>query len=94
MNILVDIGNSRVKWAVIQAGRIGESQHFARTKSGIKASLNAEWKTLEDVEAIFVSNVAGEKIATQLTEWTQKQWGITPSFIQSEAKKFGVTNAY
>jgi len=73
MKLLVDIGNTRIKWASLQSGPI-ESQSFTRSKTGIKASLNSNWKTLENISSIHVSNVAGEKIAQQLTEWTEKQW--------------------
>jgi len=93
MKLLVDIGNSRIKWALIDSGPI-ESHIFNRSKTGVKASLNTHWKSLEEISAIYVSNVAGEKIAEQLTEWTEKQWQLTPSFIKSEHKRFGVTNAY
>lgn len=94
MILLVDIGNSQIKWTTIQSKVLAESQRFARPKAGIKAALNKAWKSLEGITAIFVSNVAGEKVATQLTEWIDKQWQLTPVFVQSEKKRFGVTNAY
>ena len=73
---------------------LADSQHFSRPKTGIKAALNKAWKSLEGIEAVFVSNVAGDKIAAQLTEWVDKQWKLTPVFVQSEKRRFGVTNAY
>ncbi|WP_297813030.1 type III pantothenate kinase [uncultured Methylophaga sp.] len=94
MKLLVDIGNSRVKWTVMDKDGLADSQDFQRSKTGIKASLNKVWKSLTDVEAVFVANVAGDKLAQQLTEWTQKQWQLTPTFVSSEAKRFGVSNAY
>ncbi|HDY85776.1 hypothetical protein LCGC14_1208840 [marine sediment metagenome] len=94
MRILVDIGNSRVKWALMDRNSLAESQSFDRNKTGIKASLNKEWKTLSDIESVYIANVAGQKIADQVTEWIEKQWKITPKFIQAEKKHFGVTNAY
>ena len=93
MKLLVDIGNSRIKWAILQVGAL-ESHSFTRKKTGIKSSLKSEWKALEDITSVHVSNVAGDKIAQQLTEWTEKQWDITPKFVQSEKKRFGVTNSY
>ena len=93
MKLLVDIGNTRVKWTVIEEKPIN-SQGFNRSKTGIKASLNNHWKTLKNISSIHVANVAGDKIAEQLTAWTEKQWQLTPIFIQSEKKRFGVTNAY
>jgi len=94
MILLVDIGNSQIKWTTIKSKVLADSQHFSRPKTGIKAALNKAWKSLEDIEAVFVSNVAGDKIAAQLTEWIDKQWKLTPVFVQSEKRRFGVTNAY
>lgn len=94
MILLVDIGNSQIKWTTIQSKVLADSQHFSRPKTGIKAALNKAWKSLDDIEAVFVSNVAGDKIAAQLTEWIDKQWQLTPVFVQSEKRRFGVTNAY
>jgi len=94
MKLLIDIGNTRVKYAFIESGRLTDSQVFNRSKTGIKASLNSHFKTIESVDAIFVSNVAGDKIAQQLLEWAEKKWKVTPTFVQSEKKRFGVTNAY
>jgi type III pantothenate kinase len=94
MKLLVDIGNSRVKWAVMDKDGLAESHDFQRSKTGIKASLNKVWKPLKNVEAVFVANVAGDKLGQQLTEWTEKQWQLTPTFVSSEAKRFGVSNAY
>ncbi|MTI62635.1 type III pantothenate kinase [Methylophaga sp.] len=94
MKLLVDIGNSRVKWATLDKSGLNDSHSFQRAKTGIKASLNKAWKNLSDIEAVYVANVGGDKLAQQLTEWTQKTWQITPNFIISEKKRFGVTNAY
>jgi type III pantothenate kinase len=94
MKLLIDIGNSRLKWTCIDAGNLTETQSFIRGKTGIKAALTKHWKKLADIESIFVSNVAGDKIAQQLEEWTLKKWDVKPKFISSEQKRFGVTNAY
>ena len=94
MILLVDIGNSQIKWTTIQSKVLADSQYFSRPKTGIKAALNKAWKSLDDIEAVFVSNVAGDKIAAQLTEWIDKQWKLTPVFVQSEKRRFGGTNAY
>ncbi len=94
MKILVDIGNSRVKWATLDKGGIGESQNFLRGKTGIKAALNKAWKSLTDIDAVYVANVGGNKLSEQLSEWTEKHWQLQPIFITTEQKRFGVTNGY
>lgn len=92
--LLIDIGNSCVKWACLEASNITDSERFYRSKTGIKASLNKAFKHLNGIDSVLVSNVAGEKIAKQLAEWTEQQWQITPRFIHSEHKRFGIVNGY
>lgn len=94
MKLLVDIGNTRVKWALLEEGGAIESQPFTRKKTSIKSSLTSEWKALKNISSIHVSNVAGDKLAQQLTQWTETKWQLTPIFIKSESNKFGVSNAY
>lgn len=94
MKLLVDIGNSRIKWTTLDSGRFTESHSFDRKKTGIKTAFTNEWKELTDIDSVFVSNVGGDKIAEHLTDWSEKKWQITPKFISSEQKRFGVTNAY
>lgn len=94
MILLVDIGNSRIKWTTIKSKVMSDSENFPRNKTGIKMTLTKAWKHLEGISGVFVSNVAGEKTAVQLTEWVEKNWQITPVFVESEKKRFGVTNAY
>lgn len=94
MKLLVDIGNSCIKWTTLDSGRFTESHSFDRKKTGIKTSFTNEWKDLTDIDSIYVSNVGGDKIAEQLTDWSEKKWQLLPKFITSEQKRFGVTNAY
>lgn len=94
MKLLIDIGNSCIKWTTLESGRFTESHRFDRKKTGLKTLFTQQWKELTDIDSIFVSNVAGDKIVEQLTEWTEKKWQLTPKFISSEQKRFGVTNGY
>ena len=94
MNLLIDIVNSRIKWATLDDKELSASAFLERKTTGLKTQLNKAWKPLKNIEAVWVSNVAGEKVALQLTEWCEKNWQITPNFISAEAKRFGVSNAY
>ena len=94
MKLLIDIGNTRVKYSFIESGRLTGSHSFNSSKTNIQSSLITEFKNIETVDSIFVSNVAGDEIEQQLTEWAEKKWEIIPTFVRSEKKRFGVTNAY
>lgn len=86
MKLLIDIGNTRVKYSFIKSGRLAGSQSFNVSKADIKSSLITEFEDIEGVSSIFVSNVAGDEIEQQLTEWAEKKWEIIPTFVRSEKK--------
>ncbi len=94
MIILLDIGNSRLKWASLEDKTISAMQSFVGTRAGIKGALTKQFKQLKNVEQVFVANVAGDKLAEQLTDWTLAHWEVEPVFVDSEKRRFGVTNGY
>lgn len=88
--LLLDIGNSRCKWARVEAGR--------RTAHG--ALDNAEIDTLKQVFAclpvpacILVSNVAGAAIEARLRALLSV-WPTEATFIVARAFQCGVRNGY
>ncbi|EIJ41375.1 pantothenate kinase, type III [Beggiatoa alba B18LD] len=94
MNLLIDIGNSCIKWASFQHNQLTAQQRCAYQKSHVNDAFQQAWQTFPPPTAIWVSNVAGEEVATALQQWTQAQWGLTPQFAKSTAFAHGVTNAY
>ncbi|MCB1876956.1 MAG: type III pantothenate kinase [Chromatiales bacterium] len=96
MMLLLDIGNSRIKWAW-------------HDKDGLRKDGNASHKGSEDPTLLFeqcwgatdpgpsrlvVANVAGGTMADALTEWCQDRWQITPHFIAVSKSAAGVNNGY
>ncbi len=88
--LLLDMGNSRCKWALVQDG--------AWVRQGVTG--NTEWLALQHVFAalpppsrILASNVAGEAMATRLRA-VCAVWTCSPEFIQASAMQCGVSNGY
>ena len=88
--LLLDVGNSRCKWALVQNGR-WEHQ-------GVVG--NTEWIALEHALSalpaptrILVSNVAGEAMAQRLRAVCAK-WQRPPEFVTASSEQCGVRNGY
>ncbi|ADE15723.1 transcriptional activator, Baf family [Nitrosococcus halophilus Nc 4] len=94
MILLVDIGNSRIKWARLDGGKPADVKAMVRGKTGIKRVLTKAWKDLEGVSRVVVANAGGPKVAEQLQEWSQKHWQIVPEFLTSRSNGYGIRNAY
>jgi len=93
--LLIDIGNSRVKWASLQRGKCAASHNAARPLENQWATFASEaWTKLRAPKKILVCNVAGQAQADALREWALQQWQIEPEFIIAQEMAFGVRNAY
>jgi type III pantothenate kinase len=94
MNLLVDIGNARIKWG-LQDGDSwtdGEAQlHKGRAFKDIARPI---WKDLVQPERVIVSNVAGREYEKSVQTWIKRRWKVVPEFLRSQASQCGVTNAY
>ena len=88
--LLLDVGNSRCKWALVQNG--------AWTHQGVVG--NTEWLALQHAftalpqpSRILASNVAGEAMAQRLRAICAV-WTCSPEFIKASAAQCGVRNSY
>jgi type III pantothenate kinase len=88
--LLLDVGNSRCKWALVQDG--------AWVQQG--ASGNTEWSALRQALSalpppgrILVSNVAGAAMAQRLRA-VCAEWQCPLEFVKASAGQCGVRNGY
>lgn len=94
LRLLVDIGNSRIKWALASHGTwlIGES--FETDAQTLRGHLQAHWLPLDRPVAVWVSNVAGPAVFAELHRWVSDVWACPVSAAQSQSRQGGVTNGY
>ncbi len=94
MILLVDIGNTRLKWACLEGDAFARSGEVNHVGLGLAEVAEKAWPELPKPERLVVSNVAGREAAQALTVWSRHAWDINPEFIVSEQTALGVTNAY
>lgn len=94
MHLLIDIGNSSLKWARLGKNTLSDSLKFGYTHEELAAQLDTHWRKMAKPKHILVANVAGPDIGDRLRQWTQQRWNITPDFITSASEAHGVKNAY
>lgn len=94
MELLIDIGNTRIKWARRTEGRIGEqsaAQHAGWTADDfIQHVLSAAPRA----ERVFISNVSGQRMADLARAAIVRAWRVEPRFVHSPAAQAGIRNAY
>lgn len=94
MNLLVDIGNTRLKWGISRNGEIEPGP--ARVHRGVEPEVLAEtlWRNVDGPERVVVSNVGGQPLEEAIKAWVRRRWEIDAEFVAPEHCAFGVRNAY
>lgn len=92
--LLMDVGNTRIKWGVLDDGRIGRTGHIAQERVRDKGLQVLTTKIPRRVDEVFVSNVAGTSFATRLSGVVGAHCDCDVRFARTERSGWGVTNAY
>ena len=89
MNLLIDVGNTRIKWAIDEDDTWSTgSCRFAG------ARLEALWGGLAVPSTIIVASVVGSGFEREFRGWCQQRWALNPIFVRPSREQFGVCNHY
>ncbi|MHB8745449.1 MAG: type III pantothenate kinase [Gammaproteobacteria bacterium] len=94
MTLLVDIGNSRLKWVLINGADWAEQGVIAHHDLPPETLFTSIWAALPAPQRVVVANVAGKKFAAALRAWAKSTWSVEVEFVIARRKACGVTNAY
>lgn len=95
MNLLIDIGNSRLKWALDRDGSIDFGAAIAYRQIAFAESLSRQWQHLPKPNGIAVASVAAKPVLADVLALAATLWpDVIPMLPQSSAHAFGVENAY
>jgi type III pantothenate kinase len=93
MTVLVDVGNTRIKWATLAAGELvrpGSAVHRDSLDAGV-AAFAAE---LPARARVIAANVAGPRMAERLEALVAARPGSSLEFVATATERFGVRCAY
>ena len=91
MNLLIDSGNSLIKWAQAKDGVFIIE---GRCLSSRGSTLHELWENYENPARVIVANVAGEKVAGEIMKAVSLLWQLDAEFIVSTRSCCGLTNSY
>jgi len=92
--LLLDIGNSRIKWGLLDDGSIHRTGHIAHDRIQDKGLAALTSKLPRRVDTVLASNVAGTSFATRLSGVIGMHCHGNVRFARSEKEACGVTNSY
>jgi len=95
MRLLVDLGNTRLRWAVLgDDGTLGRPAAVVHGGRPLEPVLDAAWSGLAVPEAVLACTVAGGEAAAALAGWCRRRWGVEVMPARAAAAGWGVRNAY
>lgn len=90
--LLIDIGNSCVKWAILQDGEILHGSSYNYSVSGIALDWIANFASTP--QAVYMISVGHESVELQLDSACRVQWGLQPIHLHTGSCCAGVSNGY
>jgi type III pantothenate kinase len=98
MNLLVDLGNTRLKWmlesggATIAHGAVAHAD--TSSAAALSLTLSLAWGGLPRVAKICIASVAPLAIDVELEAIAKQEFEVVPEFLRSPAFALGIRNAY
>jgi type III pantothenate kinase len=93
MMLLIDIGNTRIKWARAHDGSFDE-QSAAVHRSWTRDDFVTQVLSSTRPDRVLISNVGGENIASIARESIDARYGFEPEFVLPTAAAGGVRSGY
>lgn len=96
IKILIDIGNSRIKWKIISCKSDALTSSISYQSSNLIDQLESSdmYNTQRKVKNVYISNVAGDEIKIKLFQWIVDKFNVEPEFAISRKEMCGLINAY
>jgi len=95
MKLMVDLGNSCLKWATLEGGILSSQQRIGHDYGNLNPLLKPLWQGLPVPEEVWVANVAGPQKGETLVRWINALWGgVQPILVETTSQRGGVTNGY
>lgn len=92
--LLMDVGNSRLKWGVLDDGEIRRTGHISMADIQKKGLSVLTTKLPRRVDVVRASNVAGNSFATRMSGVIGMHCNADVHFARSERRGWGITNSY
>jgi len=94
MILLLDIGNSRIKWGVLESGSVSARGAVAHSAAEPQRAVREVFDDAPRPEAVWVANVGGAAIGAAAAEACRSRWGLSARFAAPAPEAFGVRNGY
>ena len=92
MNLLIDLGNSRLKWAQHAPGLW--RAEAALLEQPMSSLLDRLWRDMDAPRKIVLCSVSTSERMQSLEKWVQARWSVVPQIVRAQTEQLGVRNRY
>ena len=91
----LDVGNTRLKWAVYDAPKVGARliAHGAQFLENIETLAEGDWRALDAPHWVVGCVVGGDAVKRRVEEQLEL-WDVNPRWVVSSQHEAGLTNGY
>jgi type III pantothenate kinase len=93
LNLLLDIGNTSLRWVCHSDGVLGDAG-TVRHGGGIPLDLLAAWESLERPCRVLAASVADESVGTAVARVARALWAVEAELVHVRGSFLGVRVAY
>ncbi len=93
MKLLVDIGNTALKWARWDGRDCQAGGRLPWREQPFESALLQAWGP-QPPDAIWLAAVANSELVRRFSQWVERQWGLPVTQVTTSDHAFGVVNAY
>jgi type III pantothenate kinase len=93
-SLLIDLGNSRLKWGLERDGRLEVGDEIEYQHGDWDSALAPAFTELGTPDKVIIGSVAGAEANAGLEKWLQDRWAAPVLFVKSPELGHGVANAY
>jgi len=93
INLLVDLGNSRLKWAEHGPG-LWHTDAVLLEAEDMTPLLDRMWSRLATPQQILVCSVSSPQRLRTLERWIHTHWSVTAHAVRTQVDQLGVKNRY
>lgn len=94
MTLLIDIGNTRIKWARLDGARLSAMSALAHADADAAKVSAALIENMARPDRVIASNVAGARIGELVATCVRDAWGLEVEYVRTQALTAGVRNGY
>lgn len=92
----IDVGNTRLKWALYEQACPGARllAHGAEFLEHIDKLADGAWRDLPAPTRMLGCSVAADAVKLRVTEQMEELWDVTPQWVHASAAEAGLSNGY